>query len=146
MVGRRDADHVDHRVLEDVTEVGDGLAGARDALLGIVVVDALGAVLATILVAVAADRDLRADVVLREELGQEGRAALDAEADHGHVGLLAGGELARADLAAVLGGGGERRRGGAAEQETSTVQVHCFSLLWMMTVSEIQPLSRGPWT
>ena len=127
VVRRRDADHVDGRILQHVAEVGDGLAGALDLPLRIVVVDALGAVLAAVLVAVATHDDLGAAVVLAEELRQQGRAALNAEADHRDVGLLAGRELARGDL-----GGGtahERDRCGRAEEEMSSVEIHWFFLL-----------------
>ena len=84
-------------------------------------VNAAGGVFAARLVDVAHHGYLGAAVVLREELRQQRAAALDAEADHGHVGLLAWLEGAHTLLVGCVGG--HRDCGGGAKQETSTVDV-----------------------
>ena len=86
MVGGDDDDHGDRLVLDDLAEVGLGLADARVGLLllvgGVGVVDALGAVLAADAVAVAHRADDDGEF---QELRQKHVARLNAAADEGEA-------------------------------------------------------------
>ena len=84
MVRRRDAHRVDLGILHHLAEVRAELAVR--VVVGLV--DAARALLGSGLVAVADEDDLR--VFLLEELRQQRLAALDADADHGDIDLLAG--------------------------------------------------------
>ena len=130
VVRRADADDVDHRILDDVAEVGDRLAVRRKPRLRVSVVDLLRTGLAADLVAVAHgdDLDLISGIGLVQELRNERRAHLDAAADHRGTKLLARLQVAQADLRRRASG--HRSSGGRTQKESSTIDVHVSCLRW----------------
>ena len=129
VIGRTDADEVDRRILNDLTEIVDGAAFVR--LVGLV--DLLSTCERARLVAIANDHDLNlvARVALVQELRNQSRTHLNAATDHRATELLTGLERTKADLARRTTG--KRHRRGRAKQETSTIDVHCLFFPFFFT-------------